>query len=65
MPRLFLTDLNAAIQALRNITFRLQNEKSRIPDFERWYQGEQDAMRRDPLLARFHHSRNVVVKQAA
>lgn len=31
VPRLFLTDLNAALQALRNITFRLQNEKARNP----------------------------------
>lgn len=64
MPRLFLTDLNASVQALRNITWKLQHEKSRIPDFARWYEEEQVAMRNDPLLVRFRDSRNTVVKQS-
>lgn len=62
-PTLFLAHLNAAIQALRNITFRLQAEKHQIPDFEVWYASERAALRRDPLMRRFHDARTAVVKQ--
>ncbi len=63
-PRLFLLHLNATIQALRNITFKVQAEKKRIPDFATWYQQEQTRMRSDDLLQRFHDARNKVVHEA-
>lgn len=62
-PTLFLAHLNAAIQALRNITFRLQAEKHQIPGFEVWYASEQAALRADSLMRRFHDARTAVVKQ--
>ena len=64
-PSLFLLHLNALLQALRNITFRLQAEKGKIPDFEAWYAEEQRAMRADALLVRFREARNKVVKESS
>lgn len=63
-PRIFLTHLNATIQALRNITWKLQYEEARIPDGKVWYDGEREAMRRDPLLKRFSDARTEVTKRA-
>jgi len=62
-PFFFLARLNSAIQALRNITWKLQSEKSKISDFQAWYDGVQATMRRDPILRSFCEARNVVVKQ--
>ena len=36
-PDAFTVTLNDLIQALRNVTFILQAEKSKIPDFDKWY----------------------------
>src|SRR5688572_8814212 len=63
-PRVFLTHLNAAIQALPNITWKLQYEGKKIPDGEAWYGGEQEAMRNDSLLRHFRDARTAVTKQA-
>ena len=62
-PGEFRTHLNACIQALRNVTFVLQKQKSRIPDFEAWYGAWQDRMRRDPVLRWVVEARNTIVKQ--
>lgn len=64
VPRLLLAHLNTTIQALRNITFRLQSEKHRIPSFEAWYERERERLEGDPLLRRFRDARNTVVKKA-
>lgn len=61
--KLFRFYLNAFVQSLRNITFMLQNEKSCIPDFDKWYLKKQEKMRSNPLLRNFVDSRNYVVKQ--
>jgi hypothetical protein len=37
----FLANLNSTIQALRNVTFVLQSEKKKIPNFEQWYGQQQ------------------------
>ena len=37
-PELFQANLNATIQALRNITFILQSEKHSFDQFEGWYE---------------------------
>src|SRR5712692_916878 len=62
-PDMFLLHLNAFIQALRNITFRLQAEKAKFPAFEPWYAEKQAAMRADRLLRTLHDARTKVVKQ--
>lgn len=46
-PYAFRYELNAFIQALRNITFMLQSEKSRPPSFKDWYVFQQEKMRSD------------------
>ena len=62
-PDDFRDALNAAIQALRNVTFVLQGAKSQIPDFDTWYAKEQQVMRSDRILRWVIDSRNKVVKQ--
>jgi hypothetical protein len=59
----FRTNLNAAIQALRNVTFVLQSEKRVIPDFDKWYEGWRDRMKADPVLRWLIEARNQVVKR--
>jgi len=62
-PTLFRFNLNSFIQSLRNITFALQSEKQKIPDFDNWYSKMQEELRKDELLKRFVEGRNIVVKQ--
>ncbi|MFC5519746.1 hypothetical protein [Polaromonas jejuensis] len=64
-PEEFQFNLNAFIQALRNITFMLQSEPSKPENFESWYAGKQAEMRQSDLLRRFVQARNVVVKQSS
>jgi hypothetical protein len=45
---LFRANLNATIQALRNITFTLQSEKHIISDFDNWYGGWQARLASEP-----------------
>ena len=62
-PVPFRYNLNAFIQALRNVTFVLQKEFSRRDGFQEWYQERQETMKEDHLLHRFADGRNLVVKQ--
>ncbi|MCM3392572.1 hypothetical protein [Cytobacillus oceanisediminis] len=62
-PEGFRTNLNATIQALRNLTFALQNEKNAIPDFEEWYSIWQDKMRNDEVLSWLNNARVKIVHQ--
>jgi len=62
-PELFQANLNATIQALRNVTFILQSEKHSFSDFEDWYEPWQERMKVDPVLKWLKDARNVVVKQ--
>jgi len=62
-PDLFQANLNATIQALRNITFILQSEKHSFTQFEDWYKRWQDRMKADPILGWLKEARNIVVKQ--
>lgn len=59
----FRFNMNAFIQALRNITFALQYEKRKLPDFDLWYAKKQEWMRESPLLKKFIDGRNIVVKR--
>jgi hypothetical protein len=61
-PPGFRANLNACLQALRNVTFALQKEKRSIPDFDTWYPQQQELMRADPIMKWLINSRNQVVK---
>ena len=58
------TYLNATIQALRNITFVLQNEKHAFDDFASWYSQWQIRMKESSVLVWTKEARNRVVKRA-
>jgi tetratricopeptide (TPR) repeat protein len=62
-PDAFRANLNATIQALRNITFALQSEKHVIPNFDEWYGGWQSRLRVEPDAKWLHSARTIVVHQ--
>jgi hypothetical protein len=62
-PEGFRTYLNAAIQALRNVTFALQKEHAIIPAFDAWYEPWQKRLRDDPICRWLITARNLVVKE--
>ena len=62
-PVQFRYNLNAFLQALRNVTFVLQKELSQRSGFREWYLEQQTVMKQDLLLRRFVEGRNIVVKQ--
>lgn len=63
-PDGFCANLNATIEALRNVTFMLQAEKDSIPGFEDWYENWRERMRQDEVLKWLHDARNTVVHKA-
>jgi hypothetical protein len=63
LPDNFQFNLNAFVQALRNITFMLQSEENKPPTFNEWYAIKQEEMRKYDLLRRFRDSRNLIVKR--
>lgn len=60
-PEAFRVNLNATIQALRNLTFALQNEKSEIIGFTEWYGKWQDKMKQDSVLKWLNSARVEIV----
>jgi len=64
-PLSFLHNLNAFIQAFRNITFMLQNEECRPSEFKSWYEMKRVEMRNLPTLRCLVEARNIVVKQSS
>ncbi len=62
-PDPFRANLNAFLQALRNVTFMMQSEMASVEGFSTWYKGQQDKMRQDALLRAFVEGRNLVVKR--
>lgn len=64
-PWEFQFNLNAFIQAFRNITFMLQAEPNKPEEFKKWYESKQDEMKANSLLKKFISARNVVVKQSS
>lgn len=62
-PTLFIFNLNACIEATRNVTFALQKDKDSIENFEEWYKVWQDKMRSDPIMKWAIEARNDVVKR--
>ncbi|MFG1997776.1 hypothetical protein ACGFNU_01360 [Spirillospora sp. NPDC048911] len=63
-PEGFRANLNACIQALRNVTWVLQKEKSRIPAFDQWYPAWQEKMKDDEVMRWVVKSRNRIVKMS-
>ena len=60
----FVINLNACIQASRNVTWVLQNQKTEISDFDSWYVNSwQTAMKNDPIMRWCVEARNTIVKQ--
>ncbi|MDF1595710.1 MAG: hypothetical protein P1T08_06395 [Acidimicrobiia bacterium] len=54
-------NLNAAIQALRNVTFRIQAHKDEIPSFDDWYEPWQRCLGADSSLRWVKDARTTVV----
>lgn len=61
---LFTESLNNLIQNLRNTTFILQKELAHTEGFKKWYEQEQEKMRRDTKMKWLHDSRTAVVHEA-
>lgn len=61
-PEEFRIEINSCIQALRNVTFVLQSDKSNIPDFELWYEPWQNKLRADKKMRWSVEARNTIVK---
>ena len=62
-PTAFVAQVDAAIQTLRNFAFTIQNHKSSIKDFEKWYKPWQDRLTKDPHLKWLHKTRTSVVHE--
>jgi len=62
-PEGFRISLNSCIQALRNVTFILQKQKSEINNFETWYSNWQRCLKQDPILSWCVAARNLIVKE--
>ena len=61
-PEGFITNIKAAIQAHRNVTFALQNEKKAFPiDFDGWYQPWQEKMKNDKMMKWLNDTRTNIV----
>ena len=62
-PNAFVVSVNAALQALRSVSFMLKKERSRIPDFDAWYGPHEAGYRSDPLMRWLKDARNYVEKE--
>jgi hypothetical protein len=62
-PDEFRWNLNAFLQALRNVTFVLQKTLSSSDGFDSWWPKKQTEMRQDLMLRAFVEGRNIVVKE--
>ncbi|MCW2985460.1 MAG: hypothetical protein JWR63_3030 [Conexibacter sp.] len=62
-PDQFVTSLNAALTALRTVSFMINKDKHLIPDFEAWYQPHIDERYSDPLMVWLKNARNFVQKE--
>lgn len=62
-PVSFRANLNALIQSMRNITFRLQAIKSLIPGFDEWYEPWREFFRNHPFISWINEARINIVKR--
>ncbi len=63
-PEGFRANLNSTIEALRNVTFMLQSEKSAIPGFAAWYEERQAEMKADVVMKWLQNARTTVVHKS-
>jgi hypothetical protein len=62
-PAVFLANLNATIESLRNVTLVLQNEKGAFKKFDEWYGPWQARLKEDKISRWLHEARTTVVHQ--
>lgn len=62
-PNSFRISLNNCIQTMRNVTFVLQKARPQFNNFDGWYGGWQNRMRKDNIMRWLVEARNVVVKE--
>jgi hypothetical protein len=60
-PETFRANLNATIEALRNITFALQKEKASFHNFDAWYGDWRKKLSEDPTARWLNNARVTVV----
>jgi hypothetical protein len=60
---LFCLEINGLIQALRSVTWLLQNELKLQPDFAQWYAVWQGRLRADPVSRWLVEARNQIEKE--
>lgn len=63
-PEAFRVNLNALIQAVRNITFRVQSGKSGVANFDSWYLPWRDFLQTNALMRWLNEARIAVVKKS-
>lgn len=63
-PEGFRLHLNSLVQALRNVTWLLQKQKSDLPNFGEWYPKWQTSVKDDPVMQWVVKARNRIVKEA-
>lgn len=62
-PDEFVLNLNSLLTTLRQVSFMIQKDKEKIPDFDPWYESWQERMREDRLMTWLKDARNLVEKQ--
>ena len=62
-PERFLANLNATIEALRNVTFVVQKEKAAFKDFDAWYTPRQEILKADATANWLNQARVTIVHQ--
>jgi hypothetical protein len=62
-PERFLANLNATIEALRNVTFVVQKEKSAFKNFDQWYKPRQEILKADVTAKWLNEARVTIVHQ--
>jgi len=59
----FRSNVNNAIQSLRNITFNIQSQKKELHGFDSWYKEWQRKMKDNLILRELLLARNIIVKE--
>ena len=59
----FKSNVNNAIQSLRNITFNIQSQKKELLGFDDWYVEWQERMKNNLILRELQLARNMIVKE--
>jgi hypothetical protein len=62
-PDDFRVAIQAAIQTARQVSFVLQKQKARVPDFDKWYGGWQEKLGANPLMRWMVDARNRIEKR--